>query len=169
MKTIESSHIQEKRWTLREYDRLLAKGFFRNARVELIEGRIIKMAAQYEPHVASVSLTAKAVERAFGDGFWVRRQNPLRFGSRSKPEPDAAVVAGNENDFINSGTPTTALLVIEVSDSSLNYDRGRKASLYARYGIADYWIVNVVDRQLEVYRDPIADPLHRFRFRYDRR
>ena len=75
MKTIESSHVQEKRWTLREYDRLLAKGFFRNARVELIEGRIIKMAAKYEPHVASVSLTAKAVE----DGLLA-----MDFGSEDK-------------------------------------------------------------------------------------
>ncbi|HWE02744.1 MAG TPA: Uma2 family endonuclease [Tepidisphaeraceae bacterium] len=166
MTTSNYSPVKELRWTVRKYDQLLANGLFRNAHVELVAGRIIKMAPKLEPHVASVSLSAKAVERSFGDGYWVRRQDPLHLGAYSKPEPDVAVVAGTEIDYVFTGAPRSALLVIEVSESSLRYDRLRKASLYARFGIADYWIVNLVDRQLEIYREPVADPLHRFRFRY---
>ena len=166
MKTAEISKPRSRRWTVEQYDRLAQLGFFRNERVELIEGRIITMSAQLEPHCAGVSLAGRALERAFGPGFWVRRQNPLQFSTRSKPEPDVAVVRGSEQDYIESGAPRTALLVVEVSDSTLRYDRGRKASLYAKNGIADYWILNLVDRQLEVHRDPIPDPAHRFRFRF---
>jgi Uma2 family endonuclease len=163
---VDASQVRDYRWTVRQYDRLTVKGFFDRVHVELIEGRIIKMAPKWEPHVAGVSLTAKAIERAFGEGYWVRRESPLHFGTRSKPEADLAVVVGTENDYVNSGAPSNALLVVEVSESSLKYDRGRKASLYARNGIADYWIVNIVDRQLEIHRQSIADPLSRFRFRY---
>ncbi|HET6249976.1 MAG TPA: Uma2 family endonuclease [Tepidisphaeraceae bacterium] len=161
-----SSDPKPLRWTVDAYDRMAAAGLFNQARVELIEGRIIQMAAQLEPHVAGVSLAGKVLESAFGGGYWVRRQNPLRFGSRSKPEPDVAVVPGNEGDYIDIGTPSTALLVVEVSDSSLRYDRGRKAALYAKHAIADYWIVNLVERQLEVHRDPVPNPAGRFKFRY---
>jgi Uma2 family endonuclease len=166
MKTAEISKPRSRRWTVEQYDRLAQLNFFQNEHVELIEGRIITMSAQLEPHCAGVSLAGRALETAFGPGFWVRRQNPLQFSTRSKPEPDVAVVRGSEQDYIESGTPHTALLVVEISDTTLRYDRGRKASLYAKYGIADYWIVNLVDRQLEVHRDPIPDPTHRFKFRF---
>lgn len=154
------------RYTVEQYDRIAAGGVFDRQRVELIEGRIIVMAAQYEPHVAGVSLAARAAERAFGPGCWVRRQNPIRLGKRSKPEPDVAVVEGAENDYIDRGPPDKALLVIEVSDTTLRYDRGLKAAMYARFGVLDYWILNLIDRQLEVYREPIADASHRLGFRY---
>jgi Uma2 family endonuclease len=165
MKTAEISKPRARRWTVEQYDRLTQLGFFQDERVELIEGRIITMSAQLEPHCAGVNLCGRALETAFGPGFWVRRQNPLQF-ARSKPEPDLAVVRGAEQDYIKLGTPRTALLVVEISDTSLRHDRGKKASLYAKYGIADYWIVNLVDRLLEVYRDPIPDPTHRFKFRF---
>lgn len=141
-------------------------GFFDSQRVELIEGRILRMPPQYEPHVAGISLASRAVEQAFGPGYWVRQQSPIRLGKRSKPEPDVAVVIGSENDYIDSGTPTNPLLIIEVSESTLRLDRGRKLAMYARHGIADYWILNLVDRQLEVYRNPVPDPTHVFKFRY---
>jgi Uma2 family endonuclease len=153
-------------YTIDEYDRMARDGFFGHQRVELVEGRIIVMAAQYEPHVAGVSLAARAAERAFGPGYWVRRQNPVRLGKYSNPEPDVAVVAGSEADYIDSGAPHNPVLIIEVSDSTLKYDRGRKAAMYAKSGVADYWILNIVDRQLEVHRDPIADAAHQFKFRY---
>jgi Uma2 family endonuclease len=164
----EISKVKELRWTVGEYDQMQAAGYFGDRRVELMDGRIIEMSAQLEPHVAGVSLSAKALERAFGDKYWVRRQNPLTLGKRWKPEPDVAVVPGNENDYIDIGNPQSAFLVIEVSDSSLTYDRGRKASAYARHGITDYWIINLVDRQVEIHRGPILDALHRFKFRYER-
>jgi len=155
-----------RRYTIAEYDRMAREGFFDGQRVELVEGRIIVMAAQYEPHVAGVSLAARAAERAFGPGYWVRRQNPIRLGKRSKPEPDVAVVVGSENDYIDSGAPENPLLIIEVSDTTLRLDRGRKAAMYAKYSVADYWILNIIDRQLEVHREPIHDPSHRSKFHY---
>ncbi len=112
------------------------------------------MPAQKDTHVIAVSLTAKAVATAFGEGFWVRTQAPLNLGKHDEPEPDVAVVAGSERDYLGSDNRATALLVIEVSDTTLAFDRGRKARRYARAGITDYWIVNLPDRRLEVYRDP---------------
>ncbi|HZL37621.1 MAG TPA: Uma2 family endonuclease [Tepidisphaeraceae bacterium] len=154
------------RWTVAEYERLASRGFFKRRRVELVNGRIIEMPPKLEPHVASVSLSAKALARAFGDGYYIRQEAPLRQGSRSKPEPDIAVVRGSEWDYVEAGCPSDALLVVEVSEKTLRYDRGKKAALYARHGIADYWIVNLVDRQLEVHREPIADASHQHAYRY---
>lgn len=154
------------RMTVDRYDRLTELGWFHDQRVELMEGRIVRMAAQLEPHVACVSLAAKAVARAFGNGYYVRFQAPLVQGKFSKPEPDLAVVRGTERGFLQSGTPTTALLVIEVSDTTLRQDRGRKAGIYARSGIADYWIINLVDRRLEIHRDPVRHARYKSRFGY---
>jgi Uma2 family endonuclease len=94
-----------------------------------------------------------------------RLQAPLHLGPRSAPEPDAAVVPGGPRDYTATGHPTTALLIVEVSDTTLSYDRGRKASLYARAGIADYWILNLV-QQLEVHRWPVPDPTQHYRHGY---
>jgi Uma2 family endonuclease len=153
-----------RRWTLREYYRLADQGWFRGQRVELIDGEIVQMPAMKNPHVAAIELVKRALEPAFGPAFWVRMQGPLHFGRYSAPEPDVAVVPGGPRDY--SDHPTTALLVVEVSESTLAYDRNRKAGLYARHGIADYWIVNLIDMQLEVRRNPVPDPGWRHRFRY---
>ena len=154
------------RLTIERYDRMTELGWFNDQRVELIEGKIIQMPPQLEPHFAALNLAGAAARRAFGDGFYVRLQGPLLQGKLSKPEPDVAVVPGTERDYVAKGTPVDALLIIEVSDATLRYDRGRKASLYARHGIADYWILNLVDRQLEVHRKPIRDPAYRYQYRY---
>ncbi|HZK82202.1 MAG TPA: Uma2 family endonuclease [Humisphaera sp.] len=168
MKTAEISKPRSRRWTVEQYARLAELGFFEDERVELIDGSIIQMAAQKEPHVLGVTLAMRAASKAFGDqNYYVRPPAPLRMGRRSKPEPDVAVVAGNVRDYASKETPAGALLVIEVSDTTLRFDRGRKAAVYARNQVADYWIVNLMDRQLEVHRDPIADPTHKWGFRYD--
>ena len=162
------------RYTVEEYDRLTSRNVFRDARVELIEGRIIEMPPQREPHAVGVMLGVEAMRRVFATGFTLRPQMPLRLGKRSKPEPDIAVVAGEPRDSLQTGPPTSAALVIEVSDTTLRYDRGKKASLYAKEGFTDYWIVNLVSRQVEVHREPMADPATNgdfdiARFRYSRR
>ena len=90
----------------------------------------------------------------------------LDLSPHSVPDPDLAVVPGEPRDYIARGIPTTALLVVEVSDTMLSFDRNHKASLYAAAGIADYWIVNLVDRQLEVHRGPGPDPARPGRFGY---
>jgi Uma2 family endonuclease len=142
------------RWTREEYYRLGEIGLFSGQRVELIEGVIMVLSPQNWPHTSTVARVGRALDRSLGPGFWVRLQFPLNLGT-SDPEPDVSVVPGTIEDYRDH--PTTALLLVEVSDSSLDYDRTRKASLYARAGITDYWIVNLVDRQVEVRRDPRPD------------
>ena len=153
------------RWTRDEYFRLCESGFFNDRRVELIGGEIVEMAAQYDLHLAGIDLTANALQVGFGHGFWVRRQGTLDLSPHGVPDPDVAVVAGGPSGARRT-VPTSALLVVEVSDSILNFDRIRKGSLYAAGGVADYWIVNLVQRQLEVHRNPVADPSRAFGFWY---
>lgn len=151
-------------WTIQEYYRLADLGAFRNQRVELIDGEIVQMAPMKTPPAAGLELARMALDQAFGPGHWIRTQLPLRFSRRSEPQPDLAVVPGGPRDY--STHPASALLIIEVSDTTLSYDRRRKGSLYARAGIADYWIVNLKRDQLEVYRQPVPDPSRRYGFGY---
>jgi Uma2 family endonuclease len=95
----------------------------------------------------------------------VRIQEPLALDQESEPEPDVAVVPGSHRDWRHAH-PARATLVVEVADTSLAFDREHKGSLYARAGLADYWIVNLVDRVLEVRREPVADPAAPFGWRY---
>jgi len=155
-----------RRWTIDEYYRLGEMGFFNDQRVELIDGEVIDMAPQKDIHAVAVGLVFKAVWKAFGDVPWVRCQLPLRLADSTEPEPDVSVVTGPERQYVGKGHPSTAFLVVEVSDTSLDFDRTIKASLYASAGIADYWIVNLIDRQLEVFRRPIADSAARFGWTY---
>ncbi|HYT91664.1 MAG TPA: Uma2 family endonuclease [Gemmataceae bacterium] len=156
-------------WTLEEYYRLSELGFFQDQRVELIAGEIIQMPAQKNPHSLGIGLTEDALRAAFGPNSWVRGQMSLDLSPHSVPDPDVAVVAGSKRSYAGKPVPTTALLIVEVSATTLHYDRGRKGSLYASAGIADYWILNVVDNQLEVYRDPAPDSAQPFGYGYTTR
>ena len=98
-------------------------------------------------------LASIALERVFSHGFDIRAQLPLRLGAQSLPEPDVAVVRGAPRDYLKAH-PRTAELVVEVADSSLDIDRGRKLRLYAREGISEYWIINLVDDCVETHRQP---------------
>ena len=98
-------------------------------------------------------------------GWIVRLQSPMALDDESEPEPDLVVVSGSLADY-DRAHPDGAALVVEVAESSLAFDREHKASAYARAGIQDYWIVNLVDRVLEVHRDPVADPVAVFGWRY---
>jgi len=100
-----------------------------------------------------VLLTAKALERAFGKGWFIQTQSPIILDDRSEPEPDVCVVRGSPRDYVMAH-PSHPELIVEVAQSGLHLARGRKAAAYARAGIADYWILNLVDRVLEVYREP---------------
>ena len=143
-------------WTVEEYYRMGDASLFEGRHVELIEGEIIDMATMLSPHATSVTLTVEAVREAVGQGWVVRNQMPLRLSDISEPEPDVVVVAGKIRDF-KDAHPTTAALVIEVSESTLSYDSKQKASMYAKAGMQDYWIINLVHRQVEIYRRPILD------------
>lgn len=143
-------------WARAEYDRLVSAGVFGPSdRVELLEGEIIEMSPEKSRHAAAVDLALEALRRAFSASYSIRVQHPLAVSDASEPEPDLAVVAGSARDYVDQH-PTSAALVVEVSDSSLEYDRTRKARVYAEAGIADYWIVNVVEGILELHRDPEA-------------
>ena len=165
MTQLVSSPPRLRRWTTDEYYRMGELGWFADQRVELIDGEVIEMPPKKDVHVATVSLVAKAVARAFGPGYWVRTQDPLRL-LNSEPEPDVAVVPGDERSYIGTGHPTSALLVVEVADTTLAYDVGIKASLYAAAGILDYWVVDVNRAVVIVYRDRLADSAARFGWRY---
>jgi Uma2 family endonuclease len=144
------------RWTVQKYDRATAMGLFDRQRVELIEGRIIRMPPQMEPHAAAICLGAAALAKAFGQAYFIRNQLPIHLGKWSKPEPDLAVVTEEPNYYVLNGAPTQAALVVEVSEKTLTLDQTRKAAIYAEHGIADYWIINLVHRRLEVYRRPVS-------------
>ena len=144
-------------WTGEEYDRLTQAGFLgAEERLELIEGAIVPKMSQNPPHSTLLYLATLLLQRIFGEGFLVRAQMPLQLGDSSRPEPDIAVVVGAPRDYL-AAHPDTAVLVVEISDSTLAADREVKAGLYARAGIAEYWIVNVVSQVLEVRRAPVAD------------
>ena len=155
------------RWTMEEYHQMADLGWFQDRRVELIDGEIMEMPAPRNPHVVSMSVTEDALRAAFGAGFWVRTQSPLNVGPAAEPQPDVAVVTGKPRDYTDH--PTTAVLVVEISDATLSYDRNHKGGLYARAAIADYWIVNLINRRLEVYRNPVADAAQPFGFGYSAR
>jgi Uma2 family endonuclease len=106
------------------------------------------------PHAVTLGLVEEAIRAAFGAGWWVRNQLPLVLGHDTDPEPDLAVVPGRPRDY--AAHPTTADLVIEVADSSLDFDTNEKRLLYARSAIRDYWVVDINGRRLLVYRDPRA-------------
>ncbi|WP_306296772.1 Uma2 family endonuclease [Candidatus Entotheonella palauensis] len=147
----------QRRWTREEYYRMGELGLFRGQRVELIDGAVMVLSPQGPSHATSVERVRKALEASLGAGVWVRTQLPVDFGTHSEPEPDISVVSGSLEDY-TSAHPVTALLIVEVSDTTLSYDRNNKASLYAHAGITDYWIVNLVNRQLEIRRQPVVNP-----------
>ncbi|HYO15073.1 MAG TPA: Uma2 family endonuclease [Thermoanaerobaculia bacterium] len=145
--------IDVRRWTREEYEHLVEQGFFGpEERLELVDGIIYEMTPQKSGHAAGVRLAHRALEQMFPEGFDVRGQMPLALSPTSEPEPDLSVVTGSPRDYVK-GHPTSAVLVIEVSDSTLPRDRS-KQKLYAEAGIPDSWILNLIDGCLEVRRDP---------------
>jgi Uma2 family endonuclease len=156
------------RWTLDEYYRLAEAGFFANRRVMLIEGEVYVMCPQNDPHAQGIIFSRDAVEAAFGKQFTYRTQMPMEFGLSTDPEPDVAILAGPPRSQPRKH-PSTALLVIEVADTSLWYDTGDKASLYAAGGITDYWVVDINNGQLIVFRDPRPDAAAKFQHSYFQR
>jgi Uma2 family endonuclease len=155
------------RWTRHQYHRLIETGVLaEGSRGELIEGVIYEMPPMLAPHAAAVGFGQDVLTGIFGERYHVRVQLPLALGEASEPEPDLAVVAGSRRDFITDH-PTSAELVVEVADTTLRADRRQKGSLYARFALRDYWIVNLNARVIEVYRDPAPDPTapHAFSYR----
>ena len=128
---------------------------FAGERLELLDGLLVVREPQGSSHAAIVEQIGRvlAARSATAGTSFRRHHAPLALGEHSEPEPDVAVVAGMPRDYV-AAHPSTVALVVEVADSSLRLDRRVKANVYARAGVPEYWIVNLVARTLEVYRDP---------------
>lgn len=122
--------------------------------VELLEGWLVKKMSKNPPHRASTHRTLKRLGAALPSGWYVDSQEPITTLD-SEPEPDVIVIRGDSDDFAERHpNPGEVALVVEISDTTLRRDRTIKKRAYARAGIPVYWIVNVIDRRVEVYSDP---------------
>ncbi len=152
----DTAPLATRRWTRTEYERLVERGVLgEDERLELLDGALVVREPQGSRHGAAVAALSVLLARAFGTGFHVRPQLPVALDPSSEPEPDVVVVSGGPWDY-TSAHPATPVLLVEIAETSLPLDRGPKAGLYARAGIADYWIVNLPERVLEVHREPAA-------------
>ena len=140
----------------KDYYRLAKYGILQpDERTELIYGRIIKrMSPIGEPHTISIMKSADTLGNAFGPCHSIRQQAPMRLNTGLEPQPDVLVVPGLPDDYADVPDSSAALLLVEVSDTTHRYDRGAKAVMYANDNIADYWIINLRRRTLEVRRQP---------------
>ena len=154
-----------RRWNRAEYDRLVELGVFERDPVELVGGQLIVAEPQSAYHASAVRTVDYAVRAVLPPGWIVSVQSPVSLDEESEPEPDLVVVPGRPTDYRHEH-PARPGLAIEVAESSLAFDREHKGSLYARAGIQDYWIVNLVDRVLEIYRDPAPDASAPYGWRY---
>ncbi|NJK69053.1 MAG: Uma2 family endonuclease [Microcoleus sp. CSU_2_2] len=162
--------VTAKRFSIEEYHRLEELGFFGpDDRVELIRGEIIKMAAKGTPHSVCNSRVFGELYTIMGKRAIVRGQEPIILSPDSEPEPDVVIARNRPDEYLSSHPePADILLVIEVSDSTLKYDRETKLSLYAEAGIANYWIFNLVDNQLEMHEEPYQKRQGDFNYRSQR-
>ena len=149
--------LRTRRWTRVEYDRLIDKGVFQpDERLELLAGHLVVREPQGDPQILAIERLNEVLRGAFGPEWRVRIQLPIALDDESEPEPDVSVAAGRPLETTEA-KPSRLALVVEVADTSLVFDRGHKGSLYARARMREYWVVNLVDRVLEVYRDPAPD------------
>ena len=148
-----------RKWTVKEYHKLGEIGIFNpEERLELIEGNIIKISAKGTVHASATRRTATLLHNLLGNQAAVYNKSPIALDDNSEPEPDIAVVRIDPFDYAtHHPTPSEVYLIIEVADSSLTFDREIKAKIYARSAIADYWVLNVGERQLHVFREPAVD------------
>jgi Uma2 family endonuclease len=149
--TAKPSEPRTRHWTREEFYKLAEDGWFQGQRVLLLEGEIIQMPPMKHPHALGVSKVMNAIRKIFAEDVWVRQDMPLNATEDSDPEPDIAVASEPMEKYRDH--PESALLIVEVSDTTLALDR-RKAAVYAQANVGEYWIVNIPERQLEIYRSP---------------
>ncbi|BAY30858.1 hypothetical protein NIES2107_27060 [Nostoc carneum NIES-2107] len=158
------SIAQAKRFTLDEYHRLTDLGFFHeDDHIELVNGEIIEMVSKGKAHETCLRNLWKLLPKLVEDRATLQSQAPITIPPNSEPEPDFAIVKNKDDNYLSAHpAPSDVLLVIEVSDSSLDYDQVVKIPLYAQAGITDYWIFNLFDNHLECYSEPYADSLGKY-------
>jgi Uma2 family endonuclease len=153
-----ATHLPTRRWTRDEYERMVELGVFQpDERLELIDGLLVVREPQGSRHAAAIRRVLGALQRALGDAWQIDSQLPIALDADSEPEPDVAVVPRDPGAY-RDRHPSAAVLLIEVAESSYRIDREYKASLYARAGVPDYWIIDLAHDVVEVHRDPVAAP-----------
>jgi Uma2 family endonuclease len=163
---IESVQVRTRLWTRVEYDRLIALGIIQeDERLELLAGELVLRDRQSPGHAFAIQSLSEALQDAIGSGSHVRVLSPIALDSESEPEPDLSVVPGAIRDY-RDDHPSQPTLLVEVADTSLVFDREHKGSLYARARLPEYWVVNLVDSVLEVYREPAPEAAAPFGWAY---
>lgn len=153
----ESLNLQPRhRWTVAEYHRMGEVGLLNeDSRVELIDGEIVEMAPIGSSHGGNVKRFIRLFSKVIGDKAIIAAQDPVVLSGYSEPEPDIALLRWRADDYVQSHPhPEDVLLLIEVSDSTLRYDHDVKIPLYAKNGIPEVWLLDIPNRQLEIYREP---------------
>lgn len=145
-----------KQITIDLYQQMGEKGLLTpEDRVQLIEGEILEMAPIGPRHGSVTGQLAKWFYRALGDAATVRLDNPVNLGEYSQPQPDLILLQPRVEDYVASHPgPEDVILLVEVSDSTLEFDRGRKRELYARFAIREYWVIDVNSRSVGAYSEP---------------
>ena len=146
-----------RKFTVEEYEKMATEGIIKpDEKVELIRGEIIKMSPMGTRHAAGIARLTQLFSRKFGDLILLGVQNPIRLNNNSQPEPDLSLLIPRSDFYVAAyPCPQDIYLIIEVSDSTLDYDRYTKISLYAEANIKEVWIVNLKEECLEVYRHPL--------------
>lgn len=156
----ESASVRHKLWTRDECNVLVESGVIDPQRYELLEGELIEKVPKNHPHNLAVMLLYRWLNRIFGEGR-VLQESSIHLARwdtpYSDPEPDVVVLNRPYDGFVDKANPEDIILIVEVSDTSLALDTTRKAALYARAGIKDYWVLDVKGRRILVHRDPIGD------------
>jgi Uma2 family endonuclease len=159
------------RLTVDKYHRMIETGVLtKYDRIELLEGHMVLKMSQNPPHSNSSENADESIRRRLPAGWRVRTQKPITLAD-SEPEPDVAVVRGDRTTYASRHPgPSDIGVVLEVSDTTLAIDRNDKTRIYARASLPIYWIINLIDRQVEVYTDPRpVDPVPSYATRTDYR
>lgn len=157
MSAVLDTPVRQHRFSRAQYEHMVDAGILGpDDRLELLDGEIIDMAPQKSRHATALSLTYEALRANLPEDCHIRAQLPFNLDERSMPEPDIAVVPGQARDY-RDAHPARALLIVEVADSTLSYDRIRKLAAYARAGVPEYWILDLNGATLEVCRAPLGD------------
>ncbi len=146
-----------RKFTVEEYEKMATEGIIKpDEKVELIRGEIIKMSPMGTRHAAGIARLTQLFSRKFGDLILLGVQNPIRLNNNSQPEPDLSLLIPRSDFYVAAyPCPQDIYLIIEVSDSTLDYDHYTKIPLYAEANIQEVWIVNLKEECLEVYRHPL--------------
>ena len=154
-----------RRWTRAEYDRLVELGVFEGERLELLDGLLAVRESQGSRHSAGIRRVVAALRRALGEAWQIDSQLPIALDDDSEPEPDVSVVPRDAVAY-RDAHPSRPALIVEVAESSYRVDHGYKASLYARAGVPEYWIIDVVRETVEVHRtlEASSEAIHGWRY-----